>query len=99
MLLGSLAFELYAVALHRSPALGEDRDYVKGRAGPQSGEQRLHRTDAERHLLAVYDYLIPGLVVAHVPLAAEVLDSHVGNVHIETLPHPGNPRHSSSRLR
>src|SRR5215212_3663889 len=83
--LGPLPFELYAVALHGRLALGEDRDHVEGRTGPQSREQRLHRTHAERDLLPVYDDLVPGPVLAHVPRATQMSDSHSRVRHLATL--------------
>src|SRR5918993_1476603 len=97
VLLRPLAFELYAVALHGRPPLGEDRDHVDGRAGAEGGEQRFHRANAERDVLAVHDDLIPGLVVAHVPLAAEVVDGHGGYGHTQTLHHQRAKRGSSFR--
>src|SRR5215212_465718 len=83
--LGPLPFELNAVALHGRLALGEDRDHVEGRTGPQSREQRLHRTHAERDLLPVYDDLVPGPVLAHVPRATQMSDSHSRVRHLATL--------------
>jgi hypothetical protein len=41
MLLRPLAFELYTIALHGQPALGEDRDNVEGRTGSEGCDWRV----------------------------------------------------------
>jgi hypothetical protein len=57
-------------------------------AGPQGGEQGLHRADADGGAVGVYEDLVPVLVVADVALAAEVFYVHDRVDHALTLHRP-----------